>query len=147
MTIQDQAGEARIDYNALDNTASGQLIQAGFIFAFCAAPDFTRHPGWVRAAITAANLITIGVFNAFDEDPRNDLTAAVEAEQGELESVALSWGVVGGLSAGAVAAGGALTGVVRVVASTLRRKGADKPYTLAGLMAAIAYVAAERLRT
>lgn len=147
MTIQDQAGEARIDYNALDNTAAGQLIQAGFMFAFCAAPDFTRHPGWARGAIAAANLITVGVFNAFDEDPRNDLTAAVEAEQGELESVALSWGVVGGLGAGAVAAGLALSGTIRVVASALSRRGADKPYALAGLMAATAYVAAERQRT
>ena len=87
------------------------------------------------------------MFNAFDEDPRNDLTAAVEAEQGELESVALSWGVVGGLGAGAVAAGLALSGTIRVVASALSRRDADKPYALAGLMAATAYVAAERLRT
>lgn len=50
-TIQDAVDEARIDYNALDNTLGGQLVQAGFIFAMLAARSAP-----VRLALGAANL-------------------------------------------------------------------------------------------
>ena len=47
-TVQEQTGEERIDYNALDNTTGGRLIQAAFAVAFTAVPDYVRStPGRV----------------------------------------------------------------------------------------------------
>lgn len=140
-TIQDAVDEARIDYNALDNTLGGQLVQAGFIFAILAARSVPA-----RLALGAANLAAVAVCNAFDEDPRNDLTAVVEAEQGEQESLAVSWGVLGGLAAGAVAVGAAASRAVSVVADWLGERGLPKPNALLGLAGAATYVAAKQRR-
>lgn len=140
-TIQDAVDEARIDYNALDNTLGGQLVQAGFIFAILAARSVPA-----RLALGAANLAAVAVCNAFDEDPRNDLTAVVEAEQGEQESLAVSWGVLGGLAAGAVAAGAAASRAVSVAADWLGARGVSKPNALLGLAGAAAYVATKQRR-
>ena len=140
-TIQDAVDEARIDYNALDNTLGGQLVQAGFIFAILAARSVPA-----RLALGAANLAAVAVCNAFDEDPRNDLTAVVEAEQGEQESLAVSWGVLGGVAAGTVAAGAAVSRAVSVVADRLGERGVAKPNALLGLAGAAAYVAAKQRR-
>lgn len=135
-----------IDYNALDNTFAGQLIQAGFIAALCAAPAFAKRPGRARCGIAAANLAAVAVFNAFDEDPRNDLTAAVEAEQGEQDNVAMSWGVLAAVAAcGAGLVAGA-SAAVDAVAKGLGKAGVDKPYALTGAAVGAAYVVAKQLR-
>lgn len=145
-TIQQQVDETRIDYNALDNTLGGQLIQAGFIAALVAAPGFTQRPTLARAVLTAANLTTIALFNAFDEDPRNDLTAVIEEEQGETQGVALSWGVLAALGAGAACTIAAAGLAADCVAQGLKNVGVDKPHALAGCAAAGAYVVAKQLR-
>ena len=141
-TIQDAVDETKIDYNALDNTLGGQLIQAGFIFAILAARSAPT-----RLALGAANLATIGVFNAFAEDQRHDLTARVEAEQGEQESVALSWGLLGGVAAGAVAAGAVASRTLSGMADWLGRRGVAKPNALLGAAGAAAYIAAKQRRS
>lgn len=140
-TIQSAVGEPEIDYNALDNTFAGQLVQAGFIYAILAARS-TR----TRVGLGVANLATIAVCNAFDEDPRNDLTARVEAAQGEEESVALSRAVLAGLSAGAIVLGGAASRGVSAAAGWLGKRGVTRPNSLLGLAGAAAYVAAKRAR-
>lgn len=141
-TIQGAVEETKIDYNALDNTLGGQLIQAGYIFAILAARSAPA-----RLALGAANLATIGVFNAFAEDQRHDLTARVEAEQGEQESVALSWGLLGGMAAGAVAAGAVASRTLSGVADWLGRRGVAKPNALLGLAGAAGYIAAKQRRS
>ena len=75
-TVQEQTGETRIDYNALDNTTGGRVIQAAFAGVFTAVPDYVqstpaRVASW--AAVTAAFAGTVAAFNAFDEDPRTGL--------------------------------------------------------------------------
>ncbi|QYH18949.1 hypothetical protein JKI95_06315 [Corynebacterium aquatimens] len=146
-TIQDAVDETRIDYNALDNTFAGQLIQAGFIAALAAAPGFTSRPALARLLLAGANVTTIACFNAFDEDPRNDLTAVVDAEQAEQESVALSWGVLAALGAAATAGVAAAVKIVDGVASRLGQAGVDKPNALVGCAAAAGYIVAKQLRT
>lgn len=141
-TIQGAVEETKIDYNALDNTLGGQLIQAGYIFAILAARSAPA-----RLALGAANLAAIGVFNAFAEDQRHDLTARVEAEQGEQESVALSWGLLGGMAAGAVAAGAVASRTLSGVADWLGRRGVAKPNALLGLAGAAGYIAAKQRRS
>ena len=57
-TVQEQTGEERIDYNALDNTTGGRLIQAAFAVAFTAVPDYVRStPGRVAAWVGIACLL------------------------------------------------------------------------------------------
>lgn len=136
-----------IDYNALDNTFAGQLIQAGFIAALVAAPGVTHRPALARTLLAAANVGAVALFNAFDEDPRNDLTAVIDAEQDELESVAMSWGVLAALGAGAAAALTAAAKTVDAVTAGLKKAGVGKPYALAGCAAGAAYVVAKQLRT
>lgn len=139
MTIQDSAHEERIDYNALDNTFAGQCIQAGFIAAFAALPA-------ARVPVVLANVVTIAAFNAFDEDKANDLTAVVDEEQGEEDSVGLSWGVLAGLAAGAAGACWAAAKAVDAVAAGMGKRGVDKPEALLGVGLGAAYLAAERFR-
>lgn len=139
MTIQDTAHEQRIDYNALDNTFAGQCIQAGFIAAFAAWPA-------ARVPLVVANAATIAAFNAFAEDKDNDLTAVVDEEQGEEESVGLSWAVLAGLAAGAAGTCWATAKAVDAVAAGVGKRGVDKPEALLGASLAAAYLAAKRLR-
>ena len=135
-TVQEQTGEERIDYNALDNTTGGRLIQAAFAVAFTAVPDYVRStPGRVAAwvGIAAAFGGTVAAFNAFDEDPRNDLTARVENTP-ETGSPAKTWGLLlGGL---ALLVGGTRLSIAvqRKLADALRRRGAKRPNTVLGLI-------------
>jgi len=140
-TIQEAVDETQIDYNALDNTLGGQVIQAGFIAAF-----FATRSVPARVGLGILNLTTVGLFNAFDEDPRNDLTSRVDAEQGEDESVALSWGVLAGLGAGTIAALTLAAKAQSGIAGWLAGRGVAKPDALIGLAAGGAYLAAKQLR-
>lgn len=139
MTIQDTAHETRIDYNALDNTFAGQCIQAGFIAALTACPG-------ARVPLALANAVTIAAFNAFEEDKDHDLTAVVDEEQGEEESVGLSWGVLAGLAAGAAGALWATGKAVDAVAAGMGKRGVDKPEALLSAVLAASYLAAKQLR-
>lgn len=137
--ITDQITEERIDYNALDNTFAGQCIQAGFIAALVAFPA-------ARLPLLALNAGTIAVFNAFDEDPRNDLTAVVDDEQGEEDSVALSWGVIGVVAVGAFGAFTLASRLVDGVVAGLGKRGVDKPKPwVAGALAAT-YLAVKQIK-
>lgn len=139
-----------IDYNALDDTLAGQLAQAGFIVAMFAVPDFVQSRGGRAAAWTglaAANLAIIAVINSFDEDPRNDLTAAVERAPGETGAPAQTWAVLGA-GAAVFAASALLTAsFCRSVAGWLRGRGVTRPHTLMGAVAAAGYVAAQQRGT
>lgn len=137
-TVQEQTGETRIDYNALDNTTGGRVIQAAFAGVFTAVPDYVQStPARVAlwAAVTAAFAGTVAAFNAFDEDPRNDLTARVEHSP-ETGSPVQTWALIaGGL---ALFAGGVRLNIAvqKKLAAALRRRGAKRPNTLLGLGAA-----------
>ncbi|GAB3082624.1 hypothetical protein [Corynebacterium aquatimens] len=137
-TIQDQVGETAIDYNALDNTTAGRALQAAFVGAFYAVPDYVaRGRGVASLGVLAALVATIGVFNSFDEDPRNDLTAQLDHGH-EVGSPAKTWGLLVGLTAGLA---GALAGHVKFhgwLNTTLRKKGWARPHTRIGAAAAIA---------
>ena len=135
----DELIQERIDYNALDNTFAGQCIQAGFIAALAAFPK-------VRLPLLVANVATVAAFNAFDENPRNDLTALVDEEQGEDESVALSWGVIGAVAAGSLAAFAVASRLVDGVAKGLGTRGVAKPNALVGAAAAATYLAVKQLQ-
>lgn len=136
-TVQGQTGEERIDYNALDNTTGGRLIQAAFAVALTAVPDYARSTpariaSWV--GLTAAFAGTVAAFNAFDEDPRNDLTAQVE-NSSDTASPARTWAVL-------VVGIALLIGGVRLslavqnkLADALRRRGVKRPHTVLGLIA------------
>lgn len=141
-----------IDYNALDNTTGGRALQAGFIGALVAVPDFVRGATarWAtRGTIAAANLATIAAFNAFDEDPRNDLTAVLAREErgdsgtgAPVASVSTTWGVilvlflVGALTL----AGGARA--EQALGTWLGRKGVEKPHSVLGIATAVLVFAA-----
>lgn len=129
----------KIDYNALDNTFGGQLIQAGFVFGWYALADVTEHVAAARTALVAANLATIAAFNAFDEDPANDLTTAVHGEAGP----AKTWAVIGGLGAAAVGVTAVSAKLNRAAAVALRRRGVDTPWTLMGAVVAGGYLVAK----
>lgn len=137
-TVQEQTGETRVDYNALDNTTGGRLIQAAFAGVFTAVPDYVhsapaRVASWVAVAVAFTG--TVAAFNAFDEDPRNDLTARVE-HTADAGSPAKTWALAaGGL---ALTVGGARLGIAtqKKLADTLRRRGTKRPNTLLGLGAA-----------
>lgn len=129
--------EERIDYNALDNTFAGQCIQAGFIAALAAFPA-------ARLPLIAANVATIAAFNAFEEDTRHDLTAVVDDEQSEDDSVALSWGVIAAVAAGAGGVLGFGARLVDGVASGLGKRGVDKPNALVGCSLAALYLAVKQ---
>lgn len=136
-TVQGQTGEERIDYNALDNTTGGRLIQAAYAVAFTAVPDYVRSTparvaSWV--GLTAAFAGTVAAFNAFDEDPRNDLTAQVE-HSSDTASPARTWALlVGGI---ALLIGGVRLSlaVQNKLADALRRRGAKRPHTVLSLIA------------
>ncbi|AWB83157.1 hypothetical protein [Corynebacterium liangguodongii] len=141
---------APIDYNSLDDTSAGRIAQAGFIAAMFAVPDVVQGRGARAAAWTglaAANLAAIAVMNAVDEDPRNDLTAAVERAPEKAGSPAQTWGVLGL----GVAVLGALTYVnvafYKAAAGWLRRRGVSRPYSALGFLAGAGYIAARRLAT
>lgn len=137
-----------IDYNALDDTLGGQIAQAGFIAAMFAVPDVIQGRGGRAAAWTglaAANLATIAVMNAVDEDPRNDLTAAVERAPGETGSPARTWAVLGGGAAAFAASALVTVKVYGALAGWLRRRGAGRPYTLMGCAAGAGYLVAKRV--
>ena len=145
-TIQEQAGETRIDYNALDNTTGGRLIQAAFAGAFHAVPDYAtstpaRVLSWV--SIIAAFGGTVGAFNAFDEDPRNDLTARVD-QTPETGSPAKTWAILAGGAALFIGGIRLNIAVQKKLARALRRRGAKRPNTLIGLgVAALIFIATE----
>ena len=139
-TIQDTVDEARIDYNALDNTLGGQLVQAGFIFAMLAARSAP-----VRLALGAANLAAVAVCNAFDEDPRNDLTARVD-ESSETASPNRTWAVLAGGTALLIGGVRLSIAVQNKLAESLRRRGAKRPHTLLGLGAAALLFAGTELQ-
>ncbi|WP_018296748.1 hypothetical protein [Corynebacterium lubricantis] len=150
-SAQDQLEIDDIDYNALDNTTGGRAIQAGFVFAALSVPDYVA-PGAPRVAtiavVAVANLVTIAAFNAFDEDPRNDLSAILdwESEAGteEVASPAKTWAVLLGLIVvGAlVLAGGEK--LVGALAKQLRKRGVTKPHTvIGGVAAALAFALME----
>lgn len=135
-TVQQQTGEDRIDYNALDNTTGGRLIQAAFAVAFTAVPDYVRSTtgrvaAWV--GITAAFGGTVAALNAFDEDPRNDLTANVE-HTAETGSPAKTWGLLVGGLALLVGSTRLSIAVQNKLAAALRSRGAKRPNTLLGLI-------------
>ncbi|WP_342318830.1 hypothetical protein [Corynebacterium mayonis] len=132
----------QIDYNALDNTFAGQLIQAGFIVGFYAVGDLTRHPLTARAVVAAANLATIAAFNAFDEVVENDLTTVVQNEGGP----AASWAVLGGLTAVAVGLTFASASGHRAIARSLRRRGVSAPWSTMGAVAAAGYLAYKQVK-
>lgn len=145
-----------IDYNALDNTTAGRAIQAGFIFAALAVPDVVETRRGRIAAITglaAANLVTIAAFNAFDEDPRNDLSEVLNRQEfAEGEDVAgpvQTWGVLAGLGAAGALALTAAETATDAAAKWLRGRGVNAPHTALGAgVAAIAFGAMElRART
>lgn len=146
-TIQEITGETRVDYNALDNTTGGRLIQAAFAGVFTAVPDYVhstpaRVVSWV--GIAAAFTGTVAAFNAFDEDPRNDLTATVERTSGT-GSPAKTWGLLAGGAAlliGSIRLGIA---VEKKMAEGLRRRGVKRPYTLLGAGGAALLFAATEL--
>ncbi|SDM04554.1 hypothetical protein SAMN04488535_1697 [Corynebacterium mycetoides] len=134
-----------IDYNALDDTLAGQLAQGGFIAAMIAVPDLITRRGprfaaW--AGLAALNVAAVGVLNATDEDPRNDLTAAIETAPGVASGPVATWVAIG-------AAASALVGIAaagnRAFAGWLRGRGVDKPYCAMGLGAGLAYVAAKQV--
>ena len=135
-TVQEQTGEDRIDYNALDNTTGGRLIQAAYAVAFISVPDYVRStPGRAAAwvSIAAAFGGTVAVFNAFDEDPRNDLTAHVQ-DAPEAAGPAKTWGILLGVVA--VLVGGTRLGIAvqNALARALSRRGVKRPNTLLGLI-------------
>ncbi|MHA2787790.1 hypothetical protein ACXZ66_01365 [Corynebacterium sp. S7] len=150
-SAQDQLEIDDIDYNALDNTTGGRAIQAGFVFAALSVPDYVA-PGARRVAtiavVAVANLVTTAAFNAFDEDPRNDLTAVLDRDNGsgpeEVASPAKTWAVLLGLIAV-----GALTLIagqkcVGALAQGLRKRGVNKPHTvIGGIAAALAFAQME----
>lgn len=148
-TIQQQAGEERIDYNALDNTTAGRALQAAFVAAALAVPDYTRSTparalAWV--GIGAAALGTVAAFNAFDEDPRNDLTALIDdAPAAETTgSPAKTWGLVAAGLAAFAAGIRAHVAVQTRVANALRKRGVSLPNTVFGAaFAAVTFVASE----
>ncbi len=129
----------KIDYNALDNTFGGRLIQAGFITGWYALGDITERTAAARTALVAANLATIAAFNAFDEDPANDLTATVHGEG----SPAKTWAVISGLGATAAGVTAASSVLHRSAAQALRRRGISRPWTLMGVVVAAGYLAVE----
>lgn len=141
--ITEESTEEQIDYNALDNTTGGRAIQAGFILTALSVPDYVTSRGArvvTMAVVAVANLVTIAAFNAFDEDPRNDLSAVLDrdAEAGsqEVASPAKTWAVLIGLILVGVIAlvgGSKLAGAL---ASTLRTRGVKRPYTVVGGVAA-----------
>ncbi|SES04343.1 hypothetical protein [Corynebacterium cystitidis] len=140
-----------IDYNALDNTTGGRALQAGFIGALVAVPDYAHSATarWVaRGTIAVANLATVAAFNAFDEDPRNDLTAVLQREErnddAPVASVATTWGVIVALLliAAVVVAGGSR--VEQALGTWLGAKGVAKPHSVLGLAtSALAFAAME----
>lgn len=134
-TIQEQTGDDRIDYNALDNTTGGRLIQAAFAGVFTAVPDYVqstpaRVVSW--AALTAAFAGTVAAFNSFDEDPRNDLTARV-GQTAETGSPAQTWALIGGGLALAAVGVRLIIAVQEKLSGALRRRGVKRPNTLLGL--------------
>lgn len=138
-TVQQQVGEAKIDYNALDNTTAGRALQAGFIGAFAAVPNTLA-----RVGIAVAGIATVAAFNAFDEDPRNDLTARID-DTNQPASPARTWGlaalVAGGLTLG-------LKGFAAghdAAAGALSKRGVPSPNTLLGVAAGTAAFAASEL--
>ena len=98
-----------------------------------------------RRLLGAANLATIAAFNAFDEDPRNDLTAVLESEQGEAESIATTWFTIGGIAVAAVGAFAAGGQAQKKLAGWLGRRGVAKPNVAIGTVAALAYLGAKQL--
>ena len=135
-TVQEQTGEERIDYNALDNTTGGRLIQAAFAVAFTAVPDYAQStPARVASwgGISAAFAGAVAAFNAFDEDPRNDLTARVENTP-ETGSPAKTWGLLLGGLALLVGSTRLSIAVQSKLADALRRRGAKRPNTVLGLI-------------
>ena len=145
-TVQEQTGEERIDYNALDNTTGGRLLQAAFAVAFTAVPDYVRSTParvatWV--GITAAFAGTVAAFNAFDEDPRNDLTARVE-DSSDAASPARTWALLAGGTALLIGGVRLNIAVQKKLAESLRRRGAKRPNTLLGLgLGALFFAATE----
>lgn len=142
----DDTVDEPIDYNALDNTTGGRALQAGFIGALVAVPDFVHGATarWVARGTTAAvNLAAIAAFNAFDEDPRNDLTAVLAREDRDddtgapVASVSTTWGVILILLlVGAVAlVGGARA--EQALGAWLGRKGVGKPHSVLGIATAV----------
>lgn len=144
-TIQTLVDEPTIDYNALDDTFGGQCIQAAYILAAASVPDFTTRKALAWTLLGAANLATIAAFNAFDEDPRNDLTAVLESEQGEAESIATTWLTIGGIAVAAVGAFAAGVQAQKKLAGWLGRRGVAKPNVAIGTVAALAYLGAKQL--
>lgn len=137
-TVQEQTGETHIDYNALDNTTGGRLIQAAFAGVFTAVPDYVqstpaRVVSWT--ALTAAFAGTVAAFNAFDEDPRNDLTARVE-QTAETGSPAKTWAIAAGGLAMVIGGMRVNIAVQKKLSEALRRRGVKRPNTLLGLGAA-----------
>ena len=146
-TIQDVTGETRVDYNALDNTTGGRLLQAAFAGAFTAVPDYVhstpaRVASWVGLA--AAFTGTVAAFNAFDEDPRNDLTATVERSS-DTGSPAKTWGLLAGGTALLIGSIRLSIAADKKMAEALRRRGAKRPYTLLGLGGAVLLFAATEI--
>ncbi|WJY67072.1 hypothetical protein [Corynebacterium auris] len=135
----------KIDYNALDNTFGGQLIQAGFILAIYAAGDLPRRTGLTRAGLVAGNIAAIGVFNAFDEDPANDLTAVVSERGSRAGGPAATWALIGGLAGAGLGAAALAARAHRAAARALARRGVGAPWTLIGALAAGGYLAVKAI--
>ncbi|SDS63718.1 hypothetical protein [Corynebacterium timonense] len=145
MDAPETTDDSATDYNALDNTLGGQAAQAAFILAYYAAGDLTRGTGLTRAGLAAANLALVAAFNAFDEDPANDLTTVLR-ERGEgTAGPAATWAALGGVAG--VAVGAAVVGarLHRAAARWLSRRGVGAPWTLMGVVAAGGYLAAKAL--
>ncbi|WIM67869.1 hypothetical protein QP027_00225 [Corynebacterium breve] len=151
-TLLDET-EDRIDYNALDNTTGGRALQAGFLAAIVAVPDYvaSRAGRWATtASLIVANLVAVAAFNAFDEDPRNDFSAVLDRDEAEesieVASVAKTWATVGlllVLLVGSVVLGFRFQ---NMVTNALRKRGCTRPNTALGLTLATLYFAGEEAK-
>lgn len=140
MTDTEPTDTEPVDYNALDNTLAGRLISAGFIFAITAAPDYTEKLALTWSVLGASYLGAVATANAFDEDPRNDLTAIIEEEQGEAESVATTWITLAGLGAVVVGSVAVSWQAQKALGNWMKKKGVEKPHTWLGAAAAALYL-------
>lgn len=140
-TVQQQTGEERIDYNALDNTTGGRALQASYLAVALAVPDYvTSVPARIAAftGVTLAAVGTIAAFNAFDEDPRNDLTARIDdPSTPDTGSPVRTWSVLA-IGAATFAAGvGVHVATQTKAARYLRKQGVSHPHTAIGLGAGL----------
>lgn len=132
------------DYNMLDNSLGGKLVQSGAIALSVALPDFIES----RPKRFAANLGIVGGLvaliaraNLRDDDPTNDPDAMIEAARELIDAQGRE------IQLGPVATWASLAGVIaalyglqivndscqKAMAAPLRKLGVSHPNTLLGL--------------